>query len=711
MPNPPLAPTPSGLPSARNPVRREALFLGFLFVLLLATHFRLVTYAWNSGALQGNEFRQTQTAISAYYIQKEGYHLAYPTPVLGKPWSIPMEFPLYEWAVVAWSNATHMPLIQSGRLVSLVCFYLTLPALFLLLGRCELPPRRRLLVLGMVLTCPIYIFYVRAFLIETMALMFAAWFLLGVVETLRTRRAAWLIFANLAGICAGLAKVTTLMVFLLPGAVWGILFVARAWPRRGAGWRPLLQTLALGIGTLIAPAVASAAWIRYSDALKAANPSAHFLTSTNLFSFNFGQWDDRFSWKIWHVLLQTWNRDLLSIWAFAALILAAILASRRWRKRALLCFGLFVLVQLIFPLLYALQDYYFIANAVLLMAAGGFVLCGVLESSRAVWARYLLVVFVFAGQLWLYGRDYLPQLRSTAGSFGGTGLTLALKDLTDPNDVLVVFGNDWSSVIPFYAQCRALMIRSSREHDTAYLEEAFRNLRGERVGALILFGVFRGDNDIKQLCERELNIDPRPVFTYGDATVYMNRVLRDSALHQLEGTHYERVIDVGGPPAATPTVPLNVPVLVSSLSTARDFSGMTPTPYQFSLPFRLASNNVVDGEHVFGADVVTRLWFKLPHGATSISIRFGILPAAWTREGGKSDGIEFAISQSGPGRINRRLFSRFLDPLNHPAERGTQSVTLKVEVPPGAELLFETLPGPHGNADYDWGYWGRIQIQ
>ena len=41
------------------------------------------------------------------------FRLAYETPVLGKPWSIPMEFPLYQWTVVVVSDLTGIALLAS----------------------------------------------------------------------------------------------------------------------------------------------------------------------------------------------------------------------------------------------------------------------------------------------------------------------------------------------------------------------------------------------------------------------------------------------------------------------------------------------------------------------------------------------------------------------------------------------------------------------
>ncbi len=114
---------------------------------------------WGNGNLRGHEFRQAQTALSTYFIQRENnFSLAYPTPVLGKPWSIPMEFPLCQWTVDGLSNVRGIALTPAARLVGLLCFYLTLPAVFFMLGQWQLPASRRWLILGLIVSSPMYIF-------------------------------------------------------------------------------------------------------------------------------------------------------------------------------------------------------------------------------------------------------------------------------------------------------------------------------------------------------------------------------------------------------------------------------------------------------------------------------------------------------------------------------------------------------------------------
>ena len=132
MPSPPSSAAPNPHPAGPHWLPPA------VFLIALTVHCALSAVGWNNNNLPGVEFRQAQTAISAHFIQVENnFSPAYPTPVLGKPWSIPMEFPLYQWSVVVLSNATGLPLIQAARTISLLCLYLSLPAVWLLLRRLQ----------------------------------------------------------------------------------------------------------------------------------------------------------------------------------------------------------------------------------------------------------------------------------------------------------------------------------------------------------------------------------------------------------------------------------------------------------------------------------------------------------------------------------------------------------------------------------------------
>jgi len=215
--------------SDSSPPRGERLFLRGIFCVALLAHFYSATLNWSSGFMPGHEFRQAQTAIVSEYIdQQNNFSLLYETPIVGKPWvSILLEVPVYEWSVVLLSRRAGIPHFMAARAVSLACFYLALPAFFLLLGRLGVGPTRRLLALALILACPVYIFYSRAFLMESMELMCCAWFLLGFVRTMDQRSWTWLAVTIVAGTGAALIKSISFAVWLLPAAGYGACLLGR----------------------------------------------------------------------------------------------------------------------------------------------------------------------------------------------------------------------------------------------------------------------------------------------------------------------------------------------------------------------------------------------------------------------------------------------------------------------------------------------------
>lgn len=80
----------------------------------------------NQVPLELYSFRQTQTALTAYWFVKNGFSLAYETPVGGPPWSIPFEFPVYQYIVALASQITNNSLDATGRAVSFLFLVLCL---------------------------------------------------------------------------------------------------------------------------------------------------------------------------------------------------------------------------------------------------------------------------------------------------------------------------------------------------------------------------------------------------------------------------------------------------------------------------------------------------------------------------------------------------------------------------------------------------------
>ena len=689
-------------------VRRENRFLTGIFLVALLHHFYAVTFHWTIGFMSGHEFRQAQTAIISYYIdQQDNFSLLYETPVLGKPWiSLLLEVPLYEWSVVGLSRITGWSHVIAARTISTTCFYLMLPAAYLLLGRLAVPRARRLLVLALVLCAPVYIYYSRAFLMDSMALMCSAWFLLGFVRTMDERRWRWLVLATIAGTGAALIKSATFAVWLTPAAAYGAWQLWRDM-RSGAGWGAPLKTMLWGLATVAVALGTLRWWIAYTDPIKQAHASAWIFTSKNLSQGNWGLFDLRplFSAGLWRRLLHCWEQAIMSRWLIV-LGLAAGLMFPAWRWRVVAAGSLFFFAQFLFPFAYADQDYYFYSCAVFLDVALGFMLLGVLDSRLPRWCGWVVCLVPLVAQVAAYRQEYWKGQSATLN--GGWPLTDALRDLTPRNTVLVVAGADWAAMTPLYAQRKALMIRNGLEFDYDYLRRAYNDLADEEVAALVVYGPLRADRKFITVTTGHFDMDPAaPTFSYPNADVYVSRLHAKGVQAALQNGKAYAGITL--PVTAENSAP-GGPEKISAETARTIFPNVSPSPFQMDFPHGAGWQGVGEqGPRVLLAHPSSDLWLTPPADAAQIEWSFGILPGAYERSDARTDGVEFIITGELPGGSVRRIYRRLLDPWQIPADRGEQRAVVTYHPLRGESLRFSTRP--YEGLAYDWAYIRHIAVK
>jgi len=219
-------------------------------------------------------FRQTQTALTAYWLIKEPHTFAYITPVLGAPWSMPFEYPIYQWLAV-FLTKVGVPLVAAGRLVSFAAFVGCLIPLWTMARDLKISRRAFLVVAVVYLACPFYVYWSRTFMIETTALFFSLCWLAGFVRS-KTNPSLLVWFATVGfGCLAVLTKSTTfLSVGPIVGAVY--LYDAFVWLRRDRSASSAYGLLWRGLLFLI-PIVVGAAWVAASDHFKAPNVFGSYL--------------------------------------------------------------------------------------------------------------------------------------------------------------------------------------------------------------------------------------------------------------------------------------------------------------------------------------------------------------------------------------------------------------------------------------------------
>ena len=678
-----------------------------IFFVALIAHFFFATSNWKAGFMPGHEFRQAQTAIVSYYIDKQdNFSLLYETPILGKPWvCLLLEVPLYEWGVVRLSRAADIPHYMAARTISLTCFYLALPAFYLLLGRLGLARPRRLFVLALILACPAYIFYSRAFLIDPMVLMLSAWFLLGFVRVMDERSYGWLAVTIVAGTAAMLIKSVMFAIWLLPAAGYGAWILWRDL-RAGQGWRVPLKTALWGLATVVVAFGALRWWINLTDPIKAAHSSAYIFTSKNLSQDNWGllNFSARFSLATWKILLERWSEAIMTPWLIIVGLVAGLAVFPRVRWPVLGLAGVFLLAQLMFPFAYAYQDYYYYTCAAFLVAALAYVLLGILDSRLPRWVCAVIIAVPFVVQVSTYWQGYRPG--QMAVSNGGYPFTDVLRNLLPEDSVIIVAGADWAAMIPLYSERKALMIRNGLEYNGDYLDRAFNELADEDVAALILVDKTRGNHNVLDRVVAKFGMDTVPTFSYPIADIYCSRQYIDQIQHELAASQQYPYVTTK-PRAAgdkLPSLPFNIPRGLARHS----FSMVSPAPFRGYFKYGVSLQGL-DGTQALTAHSPSDLWLQPPANATQIQWDFGLNDETWQKDGEKTDGVEFVVTGEIPSGQTRQVYRRVLDPVVVLEDRGTQHVTIPYQPLPGETLQFSSRP--NGSPNYDWAYWARILVK
>ncbi len=476
------------------------LFLLTLLVICFGQLFFVFAYGYSATILDAFGFRQSQTALSAYWIEHGGPAILYETPVIGAPWAIQFEFPFYQWIVAALQRLSGIPMDQSGRIVCLFFFVLTLFPLKRIVRYVYDDDNAFLVVAILLLGSPLYLFWSRTFMIESVALFSSVMFIDCVIRWIQTRSAVALAGTFVFGSIAALQKVTT----FVPAAVVACLFVLVAIfgetsdrQRRRFSFAQLIRSflryspLALSV---IAALVILTIWVKISDHVKELNPIGRNPTSAALGAWNFGTWSMRTSAAFWKVVVNRMLPEALGpVTGVAAVAGAAFALQPRWAGRAALVASGFLGGILIFTTLNFVHNYYQYSISIYLIMVAGFAIYEI--SVHRAWLAAVAVLVLLAGQesIFYLGNDetdYYQLLK--AGTELQHGRTMQIADYveanTAENSVVIGFGFDWSSELPYYAHRRGLMLPNWIVDDrlTAVLDKPTQPIGGLPVGAIVI---------------------------------------------------------------------------------------------------------------------------------------------------------------------------------------------------------------------------------
>ena len=437
--------------------------------------------------LEEHAFRQTQTALTSYYLAQNGFSFRYETPVVGEGWSIPFEFPIYQYIVAVVSSVLGVSLTVTGRLISLLFVVGCCIPVAHALRRLGIEKRAIYFSLALFVTSPVYLFWSGTFMIEGAALFFTCCFAYYALKLMqRSFSALDLVLLGFFLTLALLQKVTTPLPLLGACILYGVLFRVR------------VRDISVGavkvigvVASFILPLILAYVWVKFSDVVKAQNPIGEHLTSGSLSGWNYGSLAQRLSKELW--LDVVFNRNVKTTTAYGLglvfIVLAFAVAEAR-RVRLVLAGGIlfFVLPFFVFSNLHFVHNYYQSANAMFLSVAVGVAVITVsnyfLSGSPVIYSLLLLVFLGSNG--WFFYKDYYPQKSRV---FTGEERTLALASLvkkqTPKERPVIWYGFDWSSEAAFYSERRSLTVPNWGEMDVRGIEDT-KSFLSEEPSAIVL---------------------------------------------------------------------------------------------------------------------------------------------------------------------------------------------------------------------------------
>lgn len=434
---------------------RYELILSIYLTLLIVHSFYVLVIGLSQPLADLHEFRQTQTALTAYWLWRGGPWLHYETPVLGAPWSIPLEFPLYQGlvAILRWCG---LPIDIGGRLVSYVFYIGSLGALGVLFRSLNLGRIPFFYCAVLFMSSPIYLFWSRTVMIEFCAIFFSLAWLAWLSRFTVRQQMSDFVLATMAGIAALITKGTAFAGF---GLLGGLLFLQNAHRFRLMGMnKARLTILALMMTAAVLPIMCGVAWTVYATDIAIQNPFFAILIKS-IGPWTFGTWSQRVSGQLWNdAFLHRMLSDILGIAIFPgiAMIFIAFLSRRTaWLGGAAIT--AFLAHILIFTNLNLVHNYYQMENALFLLAAVGFGIFAIFEPGRK-WLALAVLVVVSAGQLAFFHVAYATIVSRDYSHTPSLEIASVIRQNSLPGESILVLGQDWSSALPYYSERKALVL-------------------------------------------------------------------------------------------------------------------------------------------------------------------------------------------------------------------------------------------------------------
>ena len=456
----------------------ENLFLYSLVIFSVFIHIYFSIQGW-SNAVGG--IRESQTALTAYFLKQGGAFFKYETPIFGPPWSWPMELPIYQACVSYFSSFFEISIDSSCRFISLLSFFLIIIPTFKILDFFEYDDKFKKIFLILFSISPIYIYQSRNSLIEVFALLLSVSFIAFALTHIKYNKKNDLIFAAIFATLAGLQKITTFIPAAFLFLIIDLSLVFKSKTKEHA-----YRFFSHFFTFIFVPLLIVQIWVQYSDLIKIQNPISFEYLSSNLKEFNFrtGKWLSSLTLSFWKdTLFRTAIHDILGHrFVFLISIFFAFLCKS---KRYMFFLLTFLSAPIIFTNLYVTHRYYLVAIGFYLILGTTIIFAKALSFKKIRPLLYLFLVYVIFINIKEYNHYYHPL--QVQKNIALEHFAKKINENTTTSEVIIISGVGHDPTIPYLAKRRSILFNG---YDLERFEKTKDLLINNdpllRIGGLIL---------------------------------------------------------------------------------------------------------------------------------------------------------------------------------------------------------------------------------
>lgn len=445
--------------------------------------------------LERHSFRQTKSALVAYWLIQNGYGLAYETPVVGPPWTVPFAFPIYQHIVAIISDVFGTPLDPTGRMVSYLFLMACLVPARSIINKLQLHGAVFYIFVVLVLSSPQYLFWGRTFTMETTALFFSLAAVKYFVDAITDgfNRKNIILFAIFMSLGL-LQKLTTAIPVL--GTLSMIYFLQEAREWYATRTIPWIRITGIGLVCFLLPFMVGMAWVLFTDQMKMRNDFGAELLALS---------DTLLQRNVLGALEMRYSKDLLfgvigerilkdnfgGVLGLFIVSLALIqLKSIRMRFVVLATSFLGFLPLFLFPYLHIEHDYYQTANIIYLLFALAVSLWYVVFSKIGKMGALFLLALLVAWNYAAFAAPYYKAVTLTKEDFHGrrkspVAIGEILKEELPKDGQFVAFGDDWAPRFSYMSQRKSFTIPLWYSGYSTVLANPEQFLDEEKFGAAV----------------------------------------------------------------------------------------------------------------------------------------------------------------------------------------------------------------------------------